>query len=159
MAKMIVVDHLKCTGCRICELVCSVKNTGVSNPARSRINVIKWESEGFFFPMVCQQCQSPACLAVCPKDAIAKDEKLGRVVVDYNLCIGCQLCVTACPFGCMSIDTVENTVIKCELCDGEPECVKFCDPKAIDYIEADVVTLKKKRAAVEKFSELMKKLV
>ncbi len=155
---MIVVDHIKCTGCRNCELVCSVRNTGASNPSRARINVIKWESEGFYFPMLCQQCQNPACMAVCPKDAISKDDNLGRVVIDYNLCIGCQLCVAACPFGCMSVDTVENRVIKCELCDGDPECVKFCDSKAIDYIEADIVTLKKKRAAIEKFSELMKRL-
>ena len=159
MAKMIIVDHLRCTGCRICEQVCSVKNSGVSNPSRARINVIKWEGEGFYFPLMCQQCQSPACMAVCPKDAISKDDALGRVVVDYELCIGCQLCVAACPFGCMSLDTVEGKVIKCELCEGDPECVKFCDPNALEYIEADMVTLKKKRAAVEKFSELMKKLV
>lgn len=159
MHKVIIVNHDKCTGCRQCELVCSVKHTGTSNPSRSRISVVKWEGEGFYLPMICQQCQEPACMAVCPKKAISRDEELGRVVVDYDLCIGCEMCVAACPFGGMGIDTVEKKVIKCNLCDGDPMCVRFCKAGAIEYMDASTSNLKRKREAAEKFSELMRKFV
>lgn len=157
--KMIIIEPERCTGCRLCELVCSVSHTGMSNPARSRISVIKWESEGFYMPMLCQQCETAACMAVCPKGALSRDEALGRVVIDYDLCIGCKMCVMACPFGGMGIDPVEGKIIKCDLCDGDPQCVKFCDPKAIDYVDASTVDLRKKRSAGERFSELMRKFV
>ena len=159
MQKVLIVDHEKCTGCRLCEMVCSVKKTGASNPARARINIIKWEADGFYLPMLCQHCQSAACMAVCPKDAISRDTQLNRVIVDYDACIGCFMCVAACPFGGMSIDAAEDKVIKCDLCDGEPTCVQFCDPKAIDYVDVSAASLRKKRSAGERFSELMRKFV
>ncbi|GAG03502.1 unnamed protein product, partial [marine sediment metagenome] len=120
MEKILVVAHEKCTGCRLCEMVCSVKHTGVNNPTRSRIHVIKWPMEGFELPMLCQQCEEAPCIAVCPKDALSRDLTLGRVTLNYDLCIGCKMCVTACPFGGMGIDTVVQQVIKCNLCDGDP---------------------------------------
>jgi len=155
--KILIVDHEKCTGCRLCELVCSVKNAGVSNPSRARIHIIKWEMEGFELPMVCQQCESAPCMAVCPVDALSRDDDLERVVIDYDLCIGCKLCVAACPFGGMGIDTVARRVIKCELCDGDPTCVAFCQPQALQYVASSTVNLRKKREAGLKFSELMRR--
>ena len=157
MQKILLVDSEKCTGCRACEMVCSVKHEGVSNPTRSRIHVIKWEAEGLALPMICQQCESPPCMAVCPKDAISHDEELGRVTVDYDLCIGCKMCITACPFGGMGIDIVTRQVIKCDLCDGDPTCVRFCDPGALQYVPAASVNLIKKRDTGLKLSEVMRK--
>ena len=157
MEKILIVDHEKCTGCRLCEMVCSVKHTGVNNPARSRIHVIKWQWEGFELPMVCQQCEEAPCIAVCPKDALSRDHVLGRVELNYDLCIGCKMCVTACPFGGMGIDTVARQVIKCDLCDGDPTCVRFCDPDALQFVPATSVNLMKKRDAGLKLSEVMKK--
>lgn len=157
MQKILIVDHERCTGCRLCELVCSVKSAGVSNPSRARIHIIKWEMEGFELPMVCQQCESAPCMAVCPVDALSRDGDLERVVIDYDLCIGCKLCVAACPFGGMGIDTVAKKVIKCELCDGDPTCVAFCQPQALQYVPASTVNLRKKREAGLKFSELMRR--
>ena len=159
MQKVILVDQDKCTGCRLCEMICSVKHEGVSNPTRSRINVIKWFMEGYHMPMICQQCMDAPCVAVCPKDALSMDEELGRVTLDYDLCIGCKMCVTACPFGGMGIDTVTNKVIKCDLCDGDPQCVRFCFPEALEYVEANAVNLRKKREAAKKLAELMSKVV
>ena len=152
MAKVLYVDHDKCTGCRLCELVCAVSHDGISNPARSRIRVMKWEAEGLYVPMTCQQCQDAPCLNVCPVKAISQDADTGRVLVDYNVCIGCRSCVSVCPFGAMSFNTTDRRVLKCDLCDGNPQCVRFCEVKAVDFIEADDVSLIKQRKAAERLS-------
>jgi Fe-S-cluster-containing hydrogenase component 2 len=156
MPKIIIIDQKECTGCRQCELMCSVKQTGTANPARARISVVKWEGEGFYLPMLCQQCIDAPCAAVCPKNAISRDEDLGRVVIDYDLCIGCKMCVMACPFGAMGVDATDDRVIKCDLCDGDPQCVRFCDAKALKYVDADTAHLEKKRSSGARFSELMR---
>jgi Fe-S-cluster-containing hydrogenase component 2 len=138
-------------------MVCAVKHTGVNNPSRSRIHVIKWQFEGFDLPMLCQQCEQAPCITVCPKHALSRDQALGRVVLDYDLCIGCKLCVAACPFGGMGIDVVSRQVIKCDLCDGDPACVRVCDPGALQFVHASAVHLLKKRDAGSKFAEVMRK--
>jgi Fe-S-cluster-containing hydrogenase component 2 len=152
MAKTLYIDYQKCTGCRLCELVCAVFHDGISNPARSRIKVMKWEAEGLYIPMTCQQCQDAPCLNVCPVKAISRDEELGRVFVDYDVCIGCRSCVAVCPFGAMNFNIKDKQVFKCDLCDGEPQCVRFCEEKAIDYLEMDDVSIYKKRDAATRVS-------
>ena len=152
MAKALYIDYQKCTGCRTCELVCAVQHDGCSNPARSRIRVVKWEDQGLYIPMSCQQCQDAPCLNVCPVKAISKDDSLGRMMVDYDICIGCRSCVTVCPFGAMSYNVIDKKVFKCDLCDGDPQCVRFCDVKAVDLVEAEDVSILKTRMAAEKIS-------
>jgi Fe-S-cluster-containing hydrogenase component 2 len=158
MAKVLVTDYEKCTGCRICELVCSVKHEGVSNPSRSRIKVMKWESEGRYVPMSCQQCESAPCMLICPVKAISRDESLNRVKVDYDVCIGCRMCVAICPFGAMGFDVLAKKVMKCDLCDGDPQCARFCDVHAVSYLEANEQSVKKKKAVADKFSSIAQKV-
>jgi len=143
MAKVLVIDYEKCTGCRLCEQVCSVKHEGVVNPARSRIKVIKWESA--------------PCQAICPVKAISRDESLNRAVVDYDTCIGCRMCVAICPFGAMTFDALAQKVIKCDFCDGDPLCAKFCDVKAIRYADASVQSIDKQVAVADKFTGILQK--
>jgi carbon-monoxide dehydrogenase iron sulfur subunit len=152
MGKVLVVNYERCTGCRLCELVCAVKHDGVSNPTRSRIKVIKWETEGLYIPMSCQQCQDAPCMNVCPVKAISRDESLARVMVDYDKCIGCRSCVAVCPFGAMSFNVIDKKVFKCDLCDGDPQCVRFCDIKAVDYSDASDVSIFKRREAAKRLS-------
>ena len=78
--KLLQIDHEKCTGCRLCELVCAVRHHQVSNPAKSRIRVVKWEAEGVYVPMACQQCQDAPCAKACPAAAIRIDG--GKAVID-----------------------------------------------------------------------------
>lgn len=159
MEKILYIDPEKCSGCRICESVCSLHHEKVCNPARSRIHIEKWETAGLYIPIVCQQCETPLCQAVCPMHAIRIDEKTGALMIDYDLCVGCRLCVMFCPFGGVNIDTKTRKVLKCDLCDGEPRCITFCEPKALQYLNATAINLRKRRAAAEKFSDLMKKLL
>lgn len=155
MTKIMTVDHEKCTGCRLCEMVCSVNKEGASDPARARIHVIKWEMEGLYVPMFCQHCEDPLCAAVCPVRAIERDEVEGRVRVDKEKCVGCRSCLSACPFGAIGWDGRKKKVIRCDLCHGDPTCVKFCATKAIQFVEADKAVIMKKRAAAERFHKAL----
>lgn len=157
MAKVLFVDPSKCTGCRTCELVCSIKSEGIVNPCLSRIRIIADKYQGVRVPMICQQCQDAVCISVCPTGALRMDGELGIVKRDEDRCIACLMCVSTCPFGAMGFDTLARKVFKCELCGGEPECVKFCEDDAIKYVESDVMVMDKKRQAVESLSALFEK--
>lgn len=158
MQKILFVDPEKCTGCRLCEIACSIHHEKVCNPSRARIHVVKWENAGLFIPMICQQCDTPICETVCPMRAVKRDEKTGALLIDYDLCVGCKLCVMLCPLGGVLIGK-NRKILKCDLCDGEPRCVKYCVPGALEYIDANAINLRKRRAAAGKFSELMKKML
>ncbi len=153
--KVLVIDHEKCTGCRQCEMVCSVFHNGASNPSRSRIKVVKWEHVGFYLPMTCQNCEKPFCVEVCPTKACHKDVENQRVMIDRDKCIGCKTCIVACPFGAPLYDKVERISIKCDYCDGDPQCVRFCEAKAIGYVDEDQVGVSKKREVSLRFFELL----
>jgi carbon-monoxide dehydrogenase iron sulfur subunit len=154
VGKVLILNYEKCTGCRECELVCAVQHEGVSNPARSRIKIIKMEWEGKYIPVTCQQCESAPCMAICPVKAISRDQNLNRVLVNYDKCIGCRMCVTACPFGAMSFNGLTQKVMKCDFCDGDPQCVRFCETKAVRYAEPIEQSLDKQVAIADKFIAL-----
>jgi Fe-S-cluster-containing dehydrogenase component len=81
-------------------------------------------------------CGKPACMAVCPVDAISKRAADGIVVVDSTKCIGCHSCSAACPFGVPQYGE-DGTMQKCNYCldrllqNKEPACVESCPPKAL----------------------------
>jgi len=156
MEKVLKIDYQKCTGCRLCELVCSVSHNGVSNPARSRIKVVKWESEGLYVPMTCQQCEDAPCISVCPVKATSRDEITGCVVIDYDKCIGCRSCVTVCPFGARNYDNIGKMILKCDLCGGDPQCARFCEVKAVEFVDADRLSQSKKKDAAKRLSVAQK---
>lgn len=133
LKQILIVDHEKCTGCRNCELACSVAHYKTFNPARSRIQVIKEENKDVIAPMVCLQCEQPLCQDACPTGAIGKNEH-GVLFVDHDVCIGCLNCVTACIYGGIAIDPVRRMAIKCDLCWGDPACAKRCEYGAISYV-------------------------
>jgi Fe-S-cluster-containing hydrogenase component 2 len=148
--KVLKIEHEKCTGCRLCELVCAVEHAGVSNPMRSRIRVMKWEHEGIYVPVACQQCEDAPCAAGCPRKALTRNEATGAVDLDYDLCIGCRTCVSVCPFGAMHFDSLGHRVVKCDLCDGDPQCARFCEVQAVSFVDAGDISLERKRAAARR---------
>ncbi|MCA1785282.1 MAG: 4Fe-4S dicluster domain-containing protein, partial [Desulfobacteraceae bacterium] len=100
---------------------------------------------GIYIPVICKQCEDAPCMNVCPVRAISRDPDFGFVKVDQEVCIGCRSCVGICPFGAMGYNMTTHQVFKCDLCGGDPQCVRFCDVKAVDFISADRVTAQKKR--------------
>jgi anaerobic carbon-monoxide dehydrogenase iron sulfur subunit len=135
MLKTLIVDAQKCSGCRTCESYCALKHGGVCNPALANIHVIKWERDAIFVPINCRRCEKPACEMVCPKHATHRNFATGAMEVDEARCIGCLSCVFACPFGATFTNPATGEVLKCDLCDGDPTCVKVCPCEALTYEE------------------------
>ena len=134
LARMaIFVDKALCCGCRVCEMVCSNVNCeGRNTSSLARLSVEKDYIKGDFQPKVCYQCSDPPCLKVCPVGALQVDKQRGTFarIIDESLCIGCQQCIEACQQHFHpprpKFDEETNHSIKCHLCFGDPQCVKFC---------------------------------
>ena len=96
----------------------------------------------------CNHCASPACVANCPTGAMYKDEETGVVLHDDEMCIGCETCVGACPYGEPVYMEDEGIVRKCDACyllreKGEsPACVAACPMRCLDF--GDLEELKAK---------------
>ena len=133
--KFLSINPAVCTGCMECEKACSARHSVKRRSARPRIQVLGGgsDSKNFYFPVTCQQCSDPPCMAACPREAIHRDPELGSIVLDENLCVGCKMCVSACPSGAMGFDTDLGLAYKCDLCAGDPQCAAVCQPKAIEY--------------------------
>jgi Fe-S-cluster-containing hydrogenase component 2 len=137
MVKMVgeLIVHLdKCSGCHICELACSATKNRAFGPRRARITVKTIEPGIIDLVTVCLQCSDPACMKICPVNAIRKDENTGIVLIDEGKCTGCGLCTKVCPVGAIKLDPKTRKAIKCDLCLGDPVCVKWCPTGALEYI-------------------------
>ena len=128
---VIVYDPSLCTGCQHCQIACSYKHFNVYSIALSNIRVLFNEETGSFEAVTCFHCEKPVCMEVCPVEAIYKEEETGIVRIREARCIGCRSCIIACPISAPWFNEEKRKTYKCDLCDGEPECVKFCSPGAL----------------------------
>ena len=127
----ISIDYQKCTGCRMCEQACVFSREREFNPRRARIKILTNEREGIYSPLLCNQCKE--CLSTCNRNALSWDEKVGVVRVDAEKCNGCGLCIEACPQAAIFLDPVTGIVNICDLCNGDPQCVKWCSEEVLRY--------------------------
>ena len=133
MKSRFIVTPILCTGCRTCELACSFTHAKDGKVGRSRIYPLDGGFKDLYVPVVCLQCEDPACVKSCLGDAIYFNENTGAYEINAEICVRCMACVAACPFGCSLFDTQQNLVIKCDLCCGDPVCAHFCPTKALTY--------------------------
>ncbi|MBW2366883.1 MAG: 4Fe-4S dicluster domain-containing protein [Deltaproteobacteria bacterium] len=152
MRKVLVVNYEKCTGCRTCEIACSFSHKKVFNPTKASVHVIKWEEEAKYVPMVCRQCKNPPCEEACPVEAIARDPETGAMLIDDELCTGCRICMEECPYGAITVDPETDEILKCDLCGGNPMCVRFCEPKALEYLTTAAFNYRSTKASAERLS-------
>ena len=132
--KRIVVDEKKCTGCRACEFACAFQQKKAFHYNFSLIRISNnREYEGFFIPALCRHCEDPPCASECPTTAITRDDNSGIVRIDREKCNGCGICLEACPWAIPNIALEENLAKICDLCRGDPLCVKFCSLSALNF--------------------------
>ncbi|MEE4177845.1 MAG: 4Fe-4S dicluster domain-containing protein [Bacteroides sp.] len=153
--KGIVVDFTKCTGCRTCETVCSAFNhpldldgetvLGLGNPWLSNIKV-HWFNPDVDIPMVCALCDDAPCIEACPvepdavtgRKAMYHDPLTRTVRNNPGICIGCGRCARACRSqrtGVIQMSANRRPFGMCNLCNGDPQCVKHCPFDALQYVE------------------------
>jgi molybdopterin-containing oxidoreductase family iron-sulfur binding subunit len=107
-----VIDLNRCVGCNACMIACKAENH--TPPGVSYMAVLREKDEQnlrdrpIFFARPCFHCEQPSCVNVCPTGATYKRKQDGIVVVDYDKCIGCRYCITACPYGARSFDFGEH---------------------------------------------------
>ena len=135
--KLIDVIHSKCVGCRLCEYICSLIHEQECSTTKSRIRIFRDEEFGNNLVSVCMQCEEAHCLQSCVYDAISRDEKTGAVLIDSAVCNGCQACLVVCPVNAVFFNNEKDKALKCDLCGGDPECVKFCSRNAIILKDTD----------------------
>lgn len=127
----------RCSGCRVCEVVCALENLGVINPKKAALHVSGHFPEPARYSMaLCDQCGD--CAAVCPTDAIVRNED-GVYLINGDDCIGCNICVEECGPGAMRQrnDDTGNVPIKCNLCG---KCLEFCPTGALYDADGVIAT-------------------
>ena len=138
MSRKLAVVPERCSGCRICELVCSISHFKVNNTKKSRIRaMVVYPHPVIRMPVVCNQCKEPKCADACPTNAIVRDNGVVRILEEE--CVSCQMCVESCPFGAIYVHEDVPMPFKCDLCDGDPECVRACPEQAIVYIPEHIL--------------------
>lgn len=132
------VRYNLCIGCRECELACSARQEAGYWPAAARIRIVQAGPGPLDIPVLCHRCSDPPCVAACPPKvkALARDQESGVVQVDPARCVGfkCGACARACPADAITFHPVSRMPLFCDLCGGDPACVKVCAPAAITFL-------------------------
>jgi molybdopterin-containing oxidoreductase family iron-sulfur binding subunit len=163
----LVIDTKRCVGCHTCAIACKSTNNVPDTIWWNRVTTVGGDvpdSPSGIYPnlkmdfltIACQHCENPACTKVCPVGATYKREEDGAVFQDYDKCIGCRMCIAACPYtGVRSFNWEEpqysievavgdidapvhqkHVVEKCTLCaqrlsrGAPPACVAACPGRA-----------------------------
>ncbi len=186
----IVTDLDICVGCHACSVNCKEWNTGghaaplpdfdpfganASGVWFNRVHSFEaGEGSGgrtVHFPRSCMNCELAACVEVCPTGASYKNAEDGIVLVNEDICIGCQLCAWSCPYGAREYDIDAGVMKKCTMCidriynqnldaaDRVPVCVSTCPVNARHFgdlgdPDSDVSRMVVARGGIELMPEL-----
>ena len=179
------IDINKCIGCGRCAASCKLENPVPKEPFFFRTWVERYRiyedeetvidspngavdgfkpqnepdkklTRTFFVPKICNHCDNPPCVQVCPVGATFTTPD-GVILVDPEYCIGCRYCIQACPYGARFLHPVTRTAEKCTFCyhrithDKLPVCVEVCPTQARIFGE-----LKKKASPLVRFMRMNK---
>ena len=116
----LTIDHELCWGCKTCEVACKQENNAADGVKLITVTEngpkeINGKFEFSFHINMCRHCDEPPCMDACPEEAITKRED-GIVVMNYDLCTGCQACMDVCPYDAIAYDEDEGVARKCNLC-------------------------------------------
>jgi carbon-monoxide dehydrogenase iron sulfur subunit len=142
--KTFTYEVKKCLGCKTCEIACAVihsktgelfaalKEETVSLP-RKKV----FSEAGANYPVSCRHCEDAKCVAACMAGALTRDKKQEMVLHDETRCVGCWMCVMACPYGAIRPNVQAKKPVRCDKCKDkdEPACVKACPTRAIKIQE------------------------
>ena len=134
-----LVDVRKCIGCQACTVSCIMENAVPENSFRTIVStyVVQQQEAGqttaatYVLPRLCNHCDNPPCVPVCPVGATFKRDD-GVVLVDGDRCVGCAYCVQACPYDARFINHDTGKADKCTFCAHRveagllPACVETC---------------------------------
>lgn len=135
--KRILADVDRCSGCRLCETVCSFIHEDRFGSSISRISVMKEDTFGFDMPVQCWHCRSCTAVKNCPSNAMRRSRE-GLIYVDEKKCTGCGQCVKTCYLGALRLHPEKRSPLICDLCGGNPMCVERCPTKALTYSETEL---------------------
>ena len=164
----ILIDTMRCVGCRSCQNACKVANNLPTNDRPTSLspttltyvdmkNISADPKKPVIKPIKthCMHCEEPSCVSVCPVGAFEKTAS-GAVTYDADKCIGCRYCMMACPFGVPTYNwnSTSPKINKCSqgcMADGKsntPACVQACPSRALYYgSRADLLAIARDRIA------------
>ena len=135
-----VIDARRCYGVHACTVACKAEYKVPLGENRSWVEEIEKgsypEVSRSFLPRLCNHCDEPSCVSVCPTGATWKRAEDGIVVIDKDICIGCKYCIQACPYDMRYLNEDTGAADKCDFCihrvsQGlEPACVEACPSRA-----------------------------
>jgi len=92
---------------------------------------------GVDIPHFCAQCDNAPCVESCKFDALSVSPKTGAILVDRNKCTACGACIWACPGNIPHLHPNGKYALICDLCDGDPQCVRVCKDGKWDVLEIE----------------------
>ncbi|MEW6623975.1 MAG: 4Fe-4S dicluster domain-containing protein [Bacillota bacterium] len=154
--RQIMIDVHRCNGCLTCTLACASAHSlsqsivgAMQEKTPSRIQVLS--AKGKVVPLMCRHCEEPACVVACMSGAMKKDSKTGVVTNEGTgqSCVGCWMCIMACPYGAIKQHPTEKTALKCDRCSHRevPACVEACHEKALSFVEVNEYANKREKKA------------
>lgn len=144
-------DTRKCIGCKACEVQCKANKDLPPGPKPCQVITVGPKMVGglpraSFIFMPCFHCENPWCVPACPTGAMQRRPEDGIVFVDETLCVGCKVCVNACPWGAPQFDKAKRRVVKCDLCMDridqglKPACVTTCTTHCLKFGPVEEMT-------------------
>jgi anaerobic carbon-monoxide dehydrogenase iron sulfur subunit len=162
----VLISSKRCTGCHMCELVCSAYHEGAFRPSLARIYSEVNPTTAVTKGHACLQTACAKCQKACTNEAIVTKqitvkvkgdfpgkEKIGDtvtgfvLVVDEDKCSNCGDCYEVCPYNVIHEHPERGVAFKCDLCDGEPQCIAFCQNPHVLAVDLKVDKMDRDLAA------------